>query len=89
MIVPPKPDIGAASAVFTILQQQLYRPSTSVADIYISQVPDMGTLKREGSPNSSYQTHMTNISIGGASISGKLDSATTKQEVYLIFSCRH
>ena len=89
MTIPPKPDIGIASAVFTILQQQLYRPSTSAADRYISQVSDMLTLQREGSPNLSYQTHMSNISIGGASISGNLDSAATKQDVYLIFSCRH
>jgi len=39
----------------------------------------MRTLQQEGSPNLSYQTHITNISIGGIGMWGMLDATATKQ----------
>ena len=40
------------------------RTSTSAADRYIRHVPYLDKLQPEGSPNFSYQTHVTDISIG-------------------------
>jgi len=40
--------------------------STSAADRYIRHVPYLDKLQPEGSPNFSYQTHVTDISIGRA-----------------------
>ena len=48
--------LARSSIITVILQLQLYRLSTSAADKYISQMPDMLTLQREGSLNLSYQT---------------------------------
>jgi len=48
------------------LSHKICGTATSAADRYIRHVPYLDKLQPEGSPNFSYQTHVTDISIGRA-----------------------
>ena len=88
--VPSEPDIRILSAVFTIRDPNFN--STGYLRVRLIDILVRCLIcplcNEKGSPNLSYQAHITNIPIGGTHMSGKLGSAT-KQNFKLIFSCRY